>query len=128
MGESMIKVLLVDDEERLLQNLSFFFEDEGYHIFVAGSGEEALEILRQEDIAACVVDMRLPGIDGNEVIRTALTEGLLEKFIIHTGSTDYLLPADLQDQGMTTNHIFLKPVAEMNVLAEAVETLLKGKL
>ncbi len=124
----MIKILLVDDEERLLHNLAFFFEDEGYDVFVAASGEEALEILRKEDISACVVDMRLPGIDGNEVIRTAVDEGILQKFIIHTGSTDYRLPADLLKKGMGGKHIFLKPISEMNILAEAVEALIKGTL
>lgn len=122
----MINLLLVDDEERLLENLAFFFEDEGYCVSTAISGEEALTILRGGHIQACIVDMRLPGIDGNEVIRTAMKEGLLQRFLIHTGSTDYKLPKDLIGLGMTEKHIFLKPVAEMAVLAKAVTVLLEG--
>ncbi len=124
----MTKVLLVDDEERLLQNLVFFFEDEGYDVFMANSGEEALDILRQEDIQACVVDMRLPGIDGNEVIRTAFAESLSSKFIIHTGSSNYHLPPDLIEKGLNTDHVFLKPIAELSLLVEAVEALIRGEL
>jgi len=119
----MMKILLVDDEERLLHNLAFFFEDEGYDVVTAISGEEGLDQLRQGGIEACIVDMRLPGIDGNEVIRTAMREGLLHRFLIHTGSTDYRLPDDLLKMGMSEHHVFLKPIAEMTVLADAITAL-----
>lgn len=124
----MQKILLVDDEERLLRNLEFFFEDEGYDVRCALSGEEAMDILRQEKIDAAVVDMRLPGIDGNEVIRRAIKEELLDKFIIHTGSTDYKIPAGLRDMGFTKKHVFLKPVQQMYILSDAIHALLEGKL
>ena len=74
----MKKILIVDDEERLLRSLAFFFEDEGYKVYTAPSGEEALSILRQKKIDASIVDMRLPGIDGNEIIRRANSEGITE--------------------------------------------------
>lgn len=119
----MINLLLIDDEKQLLQNLEFFFEDEGYNVFTVESGEEGLKVLRQENIQVCVVDMRLPGIDGNEVIRVAMAEDILHKFLIHTGSTDYSLPADLRAKGMTEDLVFLKPVADMTVLADAVLAL-----
>jgi CheY-like chemotaxis protein len=124
----MDKILLVDDEERLLRNLEFFFEDEGYEVRTATSGEEAIDIMKHEKIDACVVDMRLPGIDGNEVIRCAVKNNLLDKFIIHTGSTDYGLPADLRDIGFSSKHVFLKPVPEMSILTNAIHALLENKL
>jgi len=120
----MTKLLLVDDEERLLQNLHFFFEDEGFDVLTATSGEEALDLLRREPVQVCMVDMRLPGIDGNEVIRTAFAEHLLDRFIIHTGSTDYRLPQDLEANGLTNQHVFIKPVSEMKDLVRAINKLL----
>lgn len=121
----MVKILLVDDEECLLESLSLFFEDDGCQVFKASSGEEALEVLRREQIDACIVDMRLPGIDGNGVIRTAMQEGLLHRFLIHTGSADYLLPDDLRAMGMTEDHVFLKPILKMGVIVDAVTALLE---
>lgn len=120
----MIKLLLVDDEERLLQNLQFFFEDEGFDVLTATSGEEALDTLRREPVQVCMVDMRLPGIDGNQVIRTAFEEHLLDRFLIHTGSTDYHLPADLEANGLTNSNVFIKPVQDMNDLVCAVNNLI----
>ncbi len=122
----MIKILLVDDEELLLRSLAFYFEDEGYDVYTALTGEEALTVLRKENIEACVVDMRLPGIDGNEVIRRAHDEGLLSTFLIHTGSTDYQVPDDLIIMGIAPSQVFLKPLADLSILVQAVQALIEG--
>ncbi len=122
----MAKILLIDDEQGLLRSLSFFFEDEGHEVLTAGTGEEGLQILFRETIDACVVDMRLPGIDGNEVIRKAFQNDLLKRFIIHTGSTDYRIPSDLLQLGITKDLVFLKPVSDLNILVQAVEILLEN--
>lgn len=123
----MTKILLVDDEERLLRSLAFFFEDEGFDVLTAKTGEEALTILRQEQLDVCVVDMRLPGIDGNEVIRQSCKDGLLSKFLIHTGSSDYLLPDDILNMGITHEHVFSKPLADLSILVNAVQVLVKDQ-
>ncbi len=127
MGIAMTKILLVDDESRLLRSLRFFFEDEGYEVFTASTGEEALLLLAQTPLDACVVDMRLPGIDGNEVIRQAYAKRLLKRFIIHTGSTDYRVPQDLLHLGISQDHVFHKPVPDLTILVQAVETILEDK-
>lgn len=121
----MANILIIDDETRLLRSLSFFFEDEGHQVVTATNGEEGLHILEQGAIDACVVDMRLPGMDGNEIIRRAINRGLLNRFIVHTGSTDYLIPQDLLQLGITKDHVFLKPVADLNILVQAIESILE---
>lgn len=124
---AMAKILLVDDESRLLRSLRFFFEDEGYEILTASTGEDALLILAQMPLDACVVDMRLPGIDGNEVIRQAYANKLLKRFIIHTGSTYYRVPQDLLHLGISQDYVFHKPVPDLTILVQAVETILEDK-
>jgi CheY-like chemotaxis protein/predicted regulator of Ras-like GTPase activity (Roadblock/LC7/MglB family) len=68
------KILIVDDEAPLLRNLASFlssFRDE-FDVQTAATGEEALDTLtRDEDIDLLLTDVRLPGIDGIELIRTA---------------------------------------------------------
>lgn len=118
------KILIVDDETGLLHSLMAFFEDEDFDVKGASSGEEALEILKKEDIDAVIVDMRLPGIDGNEVILQAKELGSKAKFLIHTGSTDYKLPTSLIDLGYRQEHIFLKPLADLSILTETVKKIL----
>lgn len=119
-----IRVLVVDDELGILANLEAFFEDEGFTIFKAETGLAAVAILENELIDVAIVDMRLPDIDGNEVIRRSLAAGRKTKFLIHTGSNEYRVPADFISFGIRRENVFLKPVKDMGILAQAVQELM----
>ncbi len=116
------RVLIIDDEITLLYSLIAFFEDEGFDACGAASGEEALQLLNHHAADAVIVDMRLPGMDGNETIVKAHQLLPRARFIIHTGSTDYRLPAILREL-VDPADIFLKPLPDLTVLAAAVRRL-----
>jgi len=117
-------VLVVDDEANLRRNLACYLEDEGMEVLQAGSVCEALEKVRNtSDLDVCIMDMRLPDMDGNAAI-LALHDaypGLL--FLIHTGTAGYTLPEELRRLGLTSDHVFLKPMTDMAPLASAVVRL-----
>jgi DNA-binding response OmpR family regulator len=117
-------VLIVDDEISLLNSLIAFFEDENFDVLGASTGEEALAILESHTPDAVVLDMRLPGIDGNEVVIKAKSKGCNAHFFIHTGSTDYTLPKELLNLGMQPDHVFHKPVSDLGILTESVSHLI----
>ena len=71
MSNASIRVLVVDDEEMILLNLAVFLEDDGFTVFSASSGEAALELLSRETVDVAIVDIRLPGMDGNTLILEA---------------------------------------------------------
>ncbi len=83
--------LILDDEESIRQSIAAFMEDEGYLVFQAESSEEALEIVRNHPIDDAVVDIRLPGHDGNTFMLEAKKLRPNIKFVVHTGSADYPL-------------------------------------
>jgi len=62
-------VLIIDDEEGIRESLSGIFEDEGYSILSASSGEEALRILKEQSPDLVLLDVWLPGIDGIQTLR-----------------------------------------------------------
>ncbi len=62
-------VLVLDDEALTLRTISRALRDEGLEVFVAMSGEEALQIFAEEKPDLALVDVVLPGIDGIEVLR-----------------------------------------------------------
>jgi len=62
-------VLIVDDEEGIRESLSGIFEDEGYDIITARSGEEALKILKEQNMDLILLDVWLPGIDGVQTLK-----------------------------------------------------------
>ncbi len=57
-------VLVVDDEEGIRESLSGILEDEGYEVIIAGSGEEALGIIREQTPDLVLLDVWLPEMDG----------------------------------------------------------------
>jgi DNA-binding NtrC family response regulator len=62
-------ILIVDDEEGLRDGLSKLLEGEGYAVVAAETGEEALQILQQSHIDLVLTDMRMPGMDGIELLK-----------------------------------------------------------
>ena len=116
-------ILVIDDEESVRLNLAFFFEDEGYDVISAESGEMALEMLKKAQPEVAIVDMRLPGMDGNEVIKSIHRKYPDIKFIVHTGSTNYSLPDDVRNLGISSSHVFRKPVLNMADMVQTVESL-----
>jgi two-component system, NtrC family, response regulator AtoC len=62
-------ILVLDDEALTLRTISRALRDEGFEVFVATSGEEALEICAREHPELAMLDIVLPGIDGIEVLR-----------------------------------------------------------
>jgi len=63
------KILVVDDEEKLVESLSSFFTARGYETMTATSAEAALELLKGDQPALAIVDMRLPGLNGLEFVK-----------------------------------------------------------
>lgn len=61
-------ILIVDDEEGIRDTLSGIFEDEGYEVITAKSGEEAIETLKEQTADLALLDIWLPGIDGIETL------------------------------------------------------------
>ncbi len=62
-------VLVVDDEDNILELVELHLRREGLSVFTAGSGEEALQVLRNHPVDLVILDLMLPGINGLEVCR-----------------------------------------------------------
>ena len=85
MAENILKILLVDDEQKFLDTVSDRIRLKGFEPLLATSGREALEIAREHDIHAAVVDLKMADMDGlvtiaklkeiNPEIRTVLLTG-----------------------------------------------------
>lgn len=115
-----IRILIVDDEERIRRGLRAWLEDEAFEVMTAASGEEALEILQGDPPDGAIVDIRLPGMDGNAFMEQA--HGLCPKmrFLVYTGSVNYSPPARLKALGVHEKDVFQKPLRDTAVLVAAV--------
>lgn len=120
----MTTLLIVDDDPAVLLNTSAYLEDEDYDVLEAGNGLDALELVMHHKPALGIVDMRLPGIDGNEFIIKAHELHPQMKFIIHTGSSDYVIPKQLMNLGIDKSQIVQKPVPDMDIFVQVINKLL----
>ncbi|HML36877.1 MAG TPA: response regulator transcription factor [Bacillota bacterium] len=61
------KVLVVDDEVKILEVLRSFLESKGYTVFTAENGGEAFSVFEKENISFVILDLMLPGLSGEEI-------------------------------------------------------------
>jgi CheY-like chemotaxis protein len=63
------KILVVDDETAMLQTLSSFFSSRGYQLMTAATAEAALKLIAEEQPALALIDIKLPGMNGLELLQ-----------------------------------------------------------
>jgi len=67
----MKTILIVEDETSVRESLRDWLTDEGYRVVVAGEGDEALKLIEEQDFDTVLLDLRLPGKDGLQVLGEA---------------------------------------------------------
>jgi response regulator RpfG family c-di-GMP phosphodiesterase len=112
MVEQPVRVLVVDDDDALRKGLVRFLSNQGYSVKAAGTGPEALEILSEGDISLMLLDIRMPGMSGIDVVPealhidsdlailmlSALTDATSAALCMQRGAIDYLTkPIELND-------------------------------
>jgi DNA-binding NtrC family response regulator len=87
-----MKILLIEDDEWIRDSLSIFFEAEGCHLLALETAEEALSALKNQSYDLLIVDYRLPGLDGLELLKRIQNKHLEAiKVIITAYRTDQLI-------------------------------------
>ncbi|MBW1855923.1 MAG: sigma-54-dependent Fis family transcriptional regulator [Deltaproteobacteria bacterium] len=79
------RILIVDDDKTLSRSLVDWFESENHHVCSVTSGEEAVVTIEQDSFDIIISDLKMPGIDGLEVLRHAKRAQPTAEVIIMTG-------------------------------------------
>jgi DNA-binding response OmpR family regulator len=140
----LAEVLLVDDEVTIRLTLGALLERAGYGVTVADNGEEAVTLLERQAFDLLLVDMKMPGMDGVQVIAAARARqpdiaiivltghGSLETAIagLHYHIFDYLLKTTAPDQviervkaGLAARDQELRQHTLINVVGAAMQEL-----
>jgi putative two-component system response regulator len=106
------RVLIVDDEETIRLALRKFLRSRGYEVEIAGSGEQALQLITKDSFALMLCDVRMPGLTGVQIVPlarekdqdlaiimlTAVNDAATATEVLSSGATDYLMkPVELAD-------------------------------
>jgi len=83
--EHVIKLLIVDDEARFLNAIAQRLTKRGFDVRTAENGKDAIEMARSEKFDIALLDLRMPGMDGGEVLRVLKEEHQYIEAIMLTG-------------------------------------------
>jgi CheY-like chemotaxis protein len=82
------RILVVDDEEALRVVLSAELEGEGYQVTSAADGQEAINILTTKEFDLILLDIKMPNVDGFEVLKFVKERWPQTKVVMLTGFAD----------------------------------------
>jgi len=115
-----LRILVVDDETAILELLARYFTTRGHTVVTTPNGSRAIELAQHQSFDVVICDLRMPGLDGREVIRQlrALPTCHAARYIVSTGDST-AIPGYLTDAGATTT-ILVKPY-DIDALRHRVE-------
>lgn len=85
MSKDPVTVLLVDDEEALLTSMQRRLQLRGFNVIAASRGEAALQAARDQQVDVAVIDVKMPGISGRDLLLALKKEHPDMQVIVLTG-------------------------------------------
>jgi two-component system OmpR family response regulator len=117
------RILIVDDERLTRLSLADFLQESGYETATAADADTALAQQQEHPFDVCIVDIRMPGLDGTEIILRLYRLATHSIFIVYTGSPQFTLPSTLEKLGVSERQIVRKPVGDMNIFITLIEEM-----
>ena len=112
----MATILIADDEKNIRSGLELAFEDEGYTTLGASDGKEALELINKNSVDLVITDLRMPGMDGYELIKRVASAYPTIPVIVLTGHGTIETAVETMRDGAID--FFTKPVDIDKLLEE----------
>lgn len=123
--EHVIKLLIVDDETRFLQAIARRLSKRGFDVHTAANGPDALELARTERFDIALLDLKMPGMDGGEVLRALKKEHQFIEAIILTGHGSLESAVELTKLGAFS---YLPKPYELEKLIETLKDAYQARL
>ena len=118
------EVLIVDDDASILGVVSEVLEDDGYAVTTAGSGEEAVAILRDKQFSLVMSDIRLPGINGVKVLEHVKRVSPRTNVIMITSHASLETSVDAIKHG--AYDYLMKPFEDLSLISSAAKRAIEA--
>ena len=115
------KILVVEDEEALLKLYERMLEADGHEVTAVATGQEALDLMEEEEFDLMFLDIMLPDIRGDKIVEEIRGRGDETTVILITGFPELQSSIDALDLGIY--EILLKPIKVDELLRVAHEAL-----
>ena len=85
----MYNILVCDDDKEIVNAIEIYLEKEGYKIYKANNGKEALNIINKEEIHLVILDIMMPELDGISVAENIREDKAIPIIMLSAKSEDY---------------------------------------
>jgi DNA-binding response OmpR family regulator len=79
------KILIINDDEEMCEEMAEILEDEGYYVNTTFSGYEGKKLIEKNDYDILLLDLKLPGLHGLEILKSIREKNIRSKVIVITG-------------------------------------------
>ncbi|MCK9420307.1 MAG: diguanylate cyclase [Nitrospirae bacterium] len=110
-----LDILVVDDEPSISQVVSLVLSEDGHHVDVAGSGEEALELFAKGDYSLLISDIVMPGMSGIDLLKKIKQISADTQVIIMTSHAE--LKTAIEALRSNAYDYLIKPFDDINVIS-----------
>jgi two-component system, NtrC family, sensor kinase len=123
----MSKLLLIDDEEGIRKVFSISLKSDGYDVATAASGQQGIDLFQKEFFPIVLTDIKMPGMDGIEVLRRIKEINPEVEVIVITGHGD--MESAIQSLHLGASDFITKPVSDqlLSIALKRAEERLKTK-
>ena len=125
MFEPKINLLIVDDEEQFLESISKSLQVRDFNVIAVNRGEKAIEAARKNPIDVALVDLKMPGINGEETLKALKAEHQWMEVIILTGHGTIDSAVECTKSGA---YSYLQKPCSLDELLESLISAYKNKV
>ena len=125
MEENKINILIVDDEEPFLKSMKKRLEVRGFQVLCVDRGDKAIEAAREHPIDIALVDLKMPGISGEETLEILKEEHEWMEVVILTGHGSVDSAVECTKSGA---YSYLQKPCELENLLEVLKDAYKKKV
>lgn len=125
MKKEKINLLIVDDEEQFLESISKSLELRDFHVIAVNRGDKAIEVAKQHPIDVALVDLKMPGISGEETLRLLKQENRWLEVVILTGHGAVQSAVECTKIGAFS---YLQKPCELSALIDALQAAYTQKV
>ena len=108
----MLKLLLIDDEEPIRVALARSLRSDGYEVLTAENGEKGIEVFKEERPTIVLTDIKMPGMDGIEVLKRIKEISPRTEVIVITGTLYEDMDVTVQSLQLDASDFITKPITD----------------